>query len=96
MEIGMIIPGTYFGTQEEYDALNFESRLAQNATVTVHTIDNWLGAVTNWAENEALQLIGGVVSCAFILMLKEKHPYLPVYVHLPVRPLLLEESRIHP
>jgi hypothetical protein len=74
MELGMIISGTYFGTQDEYDALNFESRLAQNATVTVHTIDNWLGAVTNWAENEALKLIGGVVSCSFILTLK-KHPY---------------------
>jgi hypothetical protein len=78
MEIGMIISGTYFGTQEEYDALNFESRLAQNATVTVHTIDNWLGAVTNWAENEALQLIGGVVSRSFIPRLK-RHQYLPVY-----------------
>jgi hypothetical protein len=61
MELGMIISGTYFGTQAEYDALNFESRLAQNATVTVHTLDNWLGAVTNWAEEEALKLIGGIV-----------------------------------
>ena len=68
----MIISGTYFGTQDEYEALNFESRLAQNATVTVYTIDNWLGAVTNWAENEALQLIGGVVSCSFIVMWKKK------------------------
>jgi hypothetical protein len=94
-EVGMIISGTYFGTQAEYDALNFESRLAQNATVSVTTIDNWLGAVTNWAETEALQLIGGVVSCSFIVMLK-KHPYLPGNPHLSVWTLLLEESGIYP
>ncbi|CAG7854205.1 SubName: Full=Related to reticuline oxidase (Berberine bridge enzyme) {ECO:0000313/EMBL:CCA70426.1} [Serendipita indica DSM 11827] len=59
-ELGMIISGTYFGTKEEYKALNFEQRLAQNATVSVTTLDNWLGTVTNWAENEALKLIGGI------------------------------------
>jgi hypothetical protein len=42
--------------------LQFEQRLAQNATVKVTALDNWLGTVLNWAENEALQLIGGVVS----------------------------------
>ncbi|KAK6978121.1 hypothetical protein R3P38DRAFT_497939 [Favolaschia claudopus] len=59
-ELGMIISGTYFGTKAEYDALNFEKRLAQNATVSVNTLDNWLGAVGNWAETEALKLVGGV------------------------------------
>lgn len=54
--------GTYFGTQDEYNALGLEQRLAANATVSTTTLNNWLGAVTNWAENEALQLIGGVVS----------------------------------
>ncbi|KAG8810357.1 hypothetical protein FRC18_004098 [Serendipita sp. 400] len=60
MELGMIISGTYFGTQEQYNALQFEQRLAQNATVSIHTLDNWLGTVSNWAENEALKLIGGI------------------------------------
>ncbi|KAJ7497965.1 hypothetical protein B0H11DRAFT_1998040 [Mycena galericulata] len=59
-ELGMIISGTYFGTQEEYEALNFEQRLAQNATVSVTVLDSWLGVVANWAETEALQLVGGV------------------------------------
>ncbi|CAG8619718.1 11470_t:CDS:2, partial [Acaulospora colombiana] len=56
--------GTYFGTREEYDALQFEQRLGNNATVNVIQLDNWLGTVTNWAENEALKLIGGI-SMAF-------------------------------
>ncbi|KAJ7221901.1 hypothetical protein C8J57DRAFT_1392465 [Mycena rebaudengoi] len=62
--IGMVITGTFFGTRQEYDALNFEQRLAQNATVSVTVFDDWLGTVANWAETEALQLIGGT-SAAF-------------------------------
>ncbi|KAF7345272.1 hypothetical protein MSAN_01903900 [Mycena sanguinolenta] len=58
-ELGMIISGTYFGTEEEYKSLNFEQRLSQNATVSVTVFDDWLGAVGNWAETEALQLVGG-------------------------------------
>ncbi|KAJ6477489.1 hypothetical protein DFH09DRAFT_951960 [Mycena vulgaris] len=60
-ELGMIISGTYFGTREEYDALNFEQRLTKNATaVSVSVLDDWLGVVGNWAETEALKLVGGV------------------------------------
>jgi hypothetical protein len=58
------LPGTFFGTRQEYDALNFEQRLAQNATVSVTVFDDWLGAVANWAETEALQLIGGIVGAS--------------------------------
>jgi hypothetical protein len=53
--------GTYFGTKQEYDALQFEQRLGRNATINVVQLDNWLGTVANWAENEALKLIGGIV-----------------------------------
>jgi hypothetical protein len=53
--------GTYFGTKEEYDALQFEQRLGKNATVQVIQLDNWLGTVAKWAESEALRLIGGLV-----------------------------------
>ncbi|KAJ6547857.1 hypothetical protein B0H10DRAFT_1313861 [Mycena sp. CBHHK59/15] len=59
-QLGMIISGTYFGTRDEYNALNFEQRLTQNATVSVSVLDNWLGIVTNWAETEALKLVGGI------------------------------------
>ncbi|KAJ7483149.1 hypothetical protein FB451DRAFT_1393290 [Mycena latifolia] len=60
-ELGMIISGTYFGTQDEYNALNFEQRLTKNATaVSVSVLDDWLGIVGNWAETEALKLVGGI------------------------------------
>ncbi|KAJ7105109.1 hypothetical protein C8R43DRAFT_1100144 [Mycena crocata] len=59
-ELGMIISGTYFGTREEYNALNFEQRLSKNAKVSVAVLDDWLGAVGNWAETEALKLVGGI------------------------------------
>ncbi|KAJ7483161.1 hypothetical protein FB451DRAFT_1169792 [Mycena latifolia] len=60
-ELGMIISGTYFGTRDEYNALNFEQRLTNTATVvSVSVLDDWLGVVSNWAEAEALKLIGGV------------------------------------
>ncbi|KAJ7780247.1 hypothetical protein DFH07DRAFT_467953 [Mycena maculata] len=60
-ELGMIISGTYFGTQDEYDALNFTGRLVgTNATASVSVLDDWLGIVGNWAETEALQIVGGV------------------------------------
>nr|GAT53495.1 reticuline oxidase [Mycena chlorophos] len=62
-QLGMIITGTFFGTLDEFNALNFLGRLEnKNAIVTVSTLDSWLGIVGNWAENEALQLIGGVAS----------------------------------
>lgn len=54
-------PGTYFGTRDEYNALNFEQRLSQNATVSVSVLDDWLGIVGNWAETEALKIVGGIV-----------------------------------
>ncbi|KAF8166625.1 hypothetical protein K438DRAFT_1921468 [Mycena galopus ATCC 62051] len=58
-ELGMIISGTYFGTLDEYNVLNFTQRLGANATTSITEVDNWLGAVANWAETEALQLVGG-------------------------------------
>ncbi|KAJ7319269.1 hypothetical protein DFH08DRAFT_390041 [Mycena albidolilacea] len=60
-ELGMIISGTYFGTRDEYNALNFEGKLTQNATaVSVSVLDDWLGLVGNWAETEALKIVGGI------------------------------------
>ncbi|KAJ7118607.1 hypothetical protein C8R46DRAFT_1260938 [Mycena filopes] len=60
-ELGMIISGTYFGTRDEYNALNFEQRLTPNATaVSVSVLDDWLGVVGHWAETEALKIVGGI------------------------------------
>ncbi|KAF7309508.1 Reticuline oxidase [Mycena indigotica] len=61
-QLGMIVTGTFFGSREEFNALNFVGRLSGNATVEVSLLDTWLGIVANWAENEALQLIGGIAS----------------------------------
>ena len=55
--------GTYFGPQSEYDALGFQDMLAQDAKVKVVELEDWLGSVSHWVEDEALKLIGGVVSC---------------------------------
>lgn len=74
MTLTIYVIGTYFGTQEEYDALNFEARLAQNAAISIHTLDHWLGAVGNWAETEALKLIGGIVS-EFMLRWGNSHSF---------------------
>ncbi|KAJ7132332.1 hypothetical protein C8R44DRAFT_612480 [Mycena epipterygia] len=60
-ELGMIISGTYFGTRDEYNQLNFEQRLTKNATaVSVSVVDDWLSIVGNWAETEALKIVGEV------------------------------------
>lgn len=61
-EGGMIISGTYFGPKAEYDALGFEDRLSSSTSVSTVVLTDWLGIVANWAENEVLQLLGGVVS----------------------------------
>jgi hypothetical protein len=54
--------GTYFGTRAEYDILNIEAELGIGSLIKVDVIEDWLGAVLNWAENEALQIVGGIVS----------------------------------
>lgn len=59
----MIVTGTFFGSQAEYDELDFEGRLTGDATdVAVGVLDDWLGAVGDWAETEGLQLVGGIPS----------------------------------
>ena len=58
----LISTGTYFGPKSEYDALGFQDKLAQNAVVKVVEMVDWLGSVGHWAEDEALKLVGGIVS----------------------------------
>ncbi|KAF7309509.1 Reticuline oxidase [Mycena indigotica] len=60
-QLGMIISGTFFGSREEFNALNFTARLSGNSTdVAVSVLDSWLGIVGNWAETEALKVVGGI------------------------------------
>jgi hypothetical protein len=54
--------GTYFGTRAQYDTLDIEAQLDFGSLIKVDVINDWLGSVLNWAEDEALQVIGSVVS----------------------------------
>lgn len=50
---GAIITGTFYGTEEEFNVTGILQRLPQNGTVSV---TNWLGSLTEGAEQEALYL----------------------------------------
>ncbi|KAJ4354689.1 uncharacterized protein N0V89_006426 [Didymosphaeria variabile] len=60
-ELGVVVTGTYFGPQEEFDSLNISSRLP-DADESVIVLDDWLGVVGHWAEDLALDLAGGIQS----------------------------------
>lgn len=60
-ELGVIISGTYFGPQAEFDALNISSRLP-NSNDSVLVLKDWLGVVSHWAEDVALEIGGGIQS----------------------------------
>lgn len=57
----LIITGTFFGTQEEYDDLQIGSQFP-GADGTADVFQNWLGLVGDWVEEAALELVGGIVS----------------------------------
>ncbi|KUI62684.1 putative FAD-linked oxidoreductase YvdP [Cytospora mali] len=50
---GIIITGTFYGTQGEFEASGIQQRLPENGTAT---LTDWLGSLTEWAEKEALYL----------------------------------------
>ncbi|PVI03849.1 Glucooligosaccharide oxidase [Periconia macrospinosa] len=60
-ELGLIITGTYFGPRAEFDSLNISSRLPPKSE-SILVLDDWLGVVGHWAEDTALELVGGVQS----------------------------------
>lgn len=60
-ELGVIVTGTFFGPQAEFDSLNISSRLP-DADESVIVLDDWLGVVGHWAEDVALELVGGIQS----------------------------------
>lgn len=60
-QFGAIVTGTFFGTQQEYDSLNISARLP-NSDDSVIELKDWLGVVGHWAEDLALELIGGIPS----------------------------------
>ncbi|KAF2279807.1 FAD-binding domain-containing protein [Westerdykella ornata] len=60
-ELGVIITGTYFGPQKEFEALNITARLPHNDE-SVIVLKDWLGVVSHWAEDVALEITGGIPS----------------------------------
>lgn len=60
--IGTIISGTFFGTQEEFNAMNITSAFPGSSNTSVVTLEGWEGIVTNWFDNAAQELGGGVPS----------------------------------
>jgi len=57
--LGMIISGTYFGPQEEFDALNLQSVFPQHQKSRITVFKDWLGLVVQWVEDVGLHLAGG-------------------------------------
>ena len=43
-------------------SLDIEAQLGSGSLIKVDVIDDWLGSVLNWAEEEVLQVAGGIVS----------------------------------
>jgi hypothetical protein len=82
----MIYSGTYFGTRAEFNLLNIEVQLGSGPSIEVDIIDSWLGTVLNWAEEEVVQLVGGIVSTSKVVPIKFSH------LVLIARPFLREES----
>jgi FAD/FMN-containing dehydrogenase len=50
---GIIITGTFYGTQDEFEASGIQQRLPENGTIT---LVGWLASLADWAEKEALYL----------------------------------------
>ena len=59
-ELGMIITGTYFGPKAEFDALGFDKMFTQTFIPSIVVFKDWLGLISHWAEDLALQIAGGI------------------------------------
>ncbi|KAH6661965.1 putative Reticuline oxidase-like protein [Halenospora varia] len=63
-ELGMIISGTYFGTQAEFNALNITSVFPDHSDFSTIVFNDFAGLVGHWAEDVALN-IGGSIPAPF-------------------------------
>ena len=64
-EVGMVASGTFFGTQQEFDAIGLEDIFPPSKKKTLVIIEDWLGIVANWLEDLGLHLVGGVRSAFY-------------------------------
>jgi len=63
-ELGMIIQGTYFGSEDEYESLGLEEKLPRKPDLGTVVLTDWLGVAANWAER-VLQQAGGGIAAPF-------------------------------
>ncbi|CAO2650706.1 Nn.00g019980.m01.CDS01 [Neocucurbitaria sp. VM-36] len=61
-QLGVIVTGTFFGSQQEFDSLNISARLPNSSKEDIVEVKDWLGVVGHWAEDVALQIVGGIQS----------------------------------
>lgn len=61
-EVGMIIEGTFFGTEAEFEALDIKSVFPEFSDSKVVVFNNWLGILSHWADSTTLQIVGGLPS----------------------------------
>lgn len=64
--LGLVISGTFFGSQEDFDklALRPDFPLHDTGRNTI-VFNDWLGSLTHWAKNVALLLGGGIQAHAY-------------------------------
>jgi hypothetical protein len=56
---GMMVTGTFFGPQADFDALKLEDVFPAHTKRNVLQIRDWLGLVGHWTEDLGLRLVGG-------------------------------------
>jgi hypothetical protein len=61
---GMIISGTFFGTKDEFDAINLQNLFPKHQKSNLIVLKDWLGLVVHWTEDIGLHIVGGT-RCAF-------------------------------
>ncbi|KAI9370347.1 hypothetical protein BJX61DRAFT_548998 [Aspergillus egyptiacus] len=60
LERGILITGTFFGTEEEYKRLRIEEEFPGANDSSAIVFKDWLGLVASWGEDVVLQLGAGV------------------------------------
>lgn len=59
-ELGLIIQGTFFGSEDEYNDLGLEAKLPKAPALKTIVLEDWLGVAANWAERVAQEVGGGI------------------------------------
>ena len=57
---GMVIEGAFYGTQEEFNALNLTGVFPDATSSTTQTLISWADSLAHWFEDTALQVGGGI------------------------------------